>query len=115
MTHEKQVAFSDILVIYTNYNKEIPSLILEWIFALEEGICFQSMLLSTLLRRALIPIKEFDKKSAIKLQEGQLIVINSICLMIKLLIVEERIFSCYTIQNINEELIKISEKPELLN
>jgi CCR4-NOT transcription complex subunit 1 len=107
-TMEKLRSFSDILVIYCNYNSKLPPHITKWIFALDDSKCFKPQIQSIFLRRSLLVLKDYDEIVANLLSEKNLNAINCIISVLKTLVIDEKTFSIYSFTKITEKFVYIS-------
>ncbi len=113
-TMEKLRSFSDILVIYCNYNSKLPPHITKWIFGLEESKCFKPQIQSIFLKRSLLVLKDYDEMAANLLSEKNLNAINCIITVLKTLVIDEKTFSILSFPKITEKFVQLSTT-EIMN
>jgi len=115
--NDKLIYYSDVLVIYSNYNTKLPKDITEWIFSIDENERYKSQIIIVFLRRNLLHVADFDAKYAQVLGEMKpdfIYPLNCIIQILKTLVIEERIFTIFTFKKIIEK-IKAFYKTDIYN
>lgn len=105
--------YSDILVIYSNYNPKLSKFITEWYFSNEVKTKYSHNILIVFLRRNLMHLVDFDTSYAIVLDsvdQNNLMPLDCIVQVLKCLVIEQRIFAIYTFKKIVEKLIGFQRK-----
>jgi CCR4-NOT transcription complex subunit 1 len=111
--NDKLRYYTDILVIYSNYNPKLSKFITEWYFALDSKIKYSHHTLIVFLRRNLLHLVDFDTNYAAVLDQvdsNNLQALDCIVLVLKCLVIEQRIFAIYTFKKIVEKLIGFQRK-----
>lgn len=104
---DKLIYYSDVLVIYSNYNTKLPKDITEWIFSIDENDRYKSQIIIVFLRRNLLHVANFDAKYTQVLAEMKsdfIVPLNCIITILKTLVIEERIFTIFTFSQIVEKI-----------
>ena len=105
--NDKLIYYSDVLVIYSNYNTKLPKDITEWIFSIDENDRYKSQIIIVFLRRNLLHVADFDTKYAEVLDSMKpevILPLNCIITILKTLVIEERIFTIFTFKKIIEQI-----------
>jgi len=111
---EKLRYYSDVLVIYSNYNALLPKDITYWIFKVFNGNRYIHQIYIVFLRRNLIHLLDFDTFYAEALGEVRqnfMYPLNCIVQVLKNLVIEERIFTIYTFRGIVEKISAFHNTP----
>ena len=104
---DKLIYYSDVLVIYSNYNPKLPKDITEWIFSIDENERYKFQIIIVFLRRNLLHVSDFDTKYASILENLKpefILPLNCIIQILKTLVIEERIFTIFTFKKIVEKI-----------
>lgn len=107
LTMDKLCYYSDVLVIYSNYDPNLPKEITNWIFKLPAEKRYIHQIFIVFLRRNLLHLVKFDQQYANALNEITQTFLEpliSIVQVLKNLVIEERIFMIYTFSNIVERI-----------
>lgn len=105
--------YTDILVIYSNYNPKLSKFITEWYFTLESKQKYSHSMLIVFLRRNLLHLVDFDSSYAAVLDQvdnNNIQPLECIVQVLKCLVIEQRIFAIYTFKKIVEKLIGFQRK-----
>jgi CCR4-NOT transcription complex subunit 1 len=111
--NERLRYYTDILVIYGNYNPKLSKFITEWYFSLDSKQKYSHSMLIVFLRRNLLHLVDFDSNYAAVLDQvdnNNIQPLECIVQVLKCLVIEQRIFAIYTFKKIVEKLIGFQRK-----
>jgi hypothetical protein len=108
VSKDKLRHFSDVLVIYCSSFPRLASHITRWVFSLDEARAHKPQIFIIFLRRSLVVLKEFDELFAQQLTDKALTALNSVIIILKNVVVEEKIFSIFSFPQIVARLIVLS-------
>lgn len=111
--HEKLRFYSDLLMIFNNFNSKISKIVTSWYFENEFDNKYASSILVTPIRRNLIHLADFDAGFALLLDSvdsNRVEPLTCIVDVLKFIVIEQRLFSIHTFKKIVEKIIGIKQK-----
>ena len=110
---ERIRCYSDILVICCNYNPKLTKYITEWFFNAHIDTKYNHTIITIFLRRNLFHLQDFDTGYAQVLETVETknhAPLDCIVMVLKCLVIEQRIFAIYTFKKIVEKLTGFQRK-----
>lgn len=106
--------YADILILYRNHTPKLPIYVTNWMFKLEEPNCYKHEIIKFFLKNYLLDSIEFDIKMAEILSPSNLQGAMCTIVVLRNIVIEEKIFSIYSFPKIVNKLVKLS-KTDLIN